>query len=68
MSELRNDNYINILIIYHDIISIMILNELLFNEGRKVNKRYFEFFCKQNIKAPLILDMYDTELTVKLFD
>ena len=41
----------------------MILNELSFNEGRKVNKKYFDFFCKQNINVLLILDMYDTELS-----
>ena len=35
------------------------INKRPFYKERRINKRYIHFLSKQNIKAPLILDMYD---------
>ena len=35
------------------------MNKRAFYKERRINKRYIHFLSKQNIKAPLILDMYD---------
>ena len=34
------------------------MNKRTFYKERKINKRCIHVLCKQNIKAPLILDMY----------
>ena len=38
------------------------MNKRTFYKERKINKRCIHFSCKQNIKAPLILDMYGIEM------
>ena len=38
------------------------MNKGTFYKEQKINQRYIHFLSKQNIKAPLILDMYEHQL------
>ena len=42
------------------------MNKRTFYKERKMNKRRIHFLRKQNIKAPLILDMYGGHMGISL--
>ena len=43
------------------------MNKRTFYKERKINKRRIHFLSKQNIKTPLILDMYDLKYILSMF-